>query len=445
MNAWPRDALVLGTTAFTNGLIGSSGRAGQKRTLLELLDRLAPSYGDDWWFTAHHGMALSENGQRDAARPKIDRSLAQNPSNPWAAHARAHLCYEEGDANAARAFLASWLTTYPRDGLLYSHLSWHLALGDLEAGDAAAALRLFREAFSPDVHSGPPRGKLNDAVSFLWRWELAGHPRDAEAWRVMHDFANGAFPRAGAAFSDMHIALAQAVAGDDAALEARARQIDELAREGRYPSGPFVPAVSRAFAAFERRDFSAAIDALEPIAGELERIGGSRAQLDLVRVHAVEGLSRRGPPGRCAPDAERAAYRRLGHSRCRVGGRALINETTATVIDLAQLFVRRRLRQPHNDRLIAECADEPQQIGRAQRGRSGIVQRVEIHPLALEHLLVKDHGDAALRVVDQSERCHRPGRQRQHVLQHVGPGEREARRAQRPSQAAPDQRACRPA
>ena len=282
LDAWPRDAVVLGTTAFTNGLIGSSGRAGQKRALLDLLDRLAPSYGDDWWFTAHHGMALSENGQRDAARPKIDRSLAQNPSNPWAAHARAHLCYEQGDPNAARAFLASWLTTYPRNGLLYSHLSWHLALGHLEAGDAAAAFRLFREAFAPDVHSGPPRGKVTDAISFLWRWELAGHPRDAEAWRIMHDFANSAFPRAGVAFSDMHIALAQAVAGDDAALEARARQMDELARNGRYPSGPCVPAVSRAFAAFERRDFAAAIDALEPIAGELERLGGSRAQLDLV-------------------------------------------------------------------------------------------------------------------------------------------------------------------
>jgi len=165
--------------------------------------------------------------------------------------------------------------------LLYSHLSWHLALGDLEAGDAAAAFRLFREAFSPDVHSGPPRGKVNDAVSFLWRWELAGHPRDAEAWRMMYDFANSAFPRAGVAFSDMHIALAQVVAGNDAALEARARQMDELARNGRYPSGPCVPTVSHAFAAFERRDFSAAIDALEPIAGELERIGGSRAQLDL--------------------------------------------------------------------------------------------------------------------------------------------------------------------
>ncbi|MGC2411656.1 MAG: hypothetical protein WA459_03030 [Stellaceae bacterium] len=282
LDAWPRDAVVLATTAFTNGLIGSSGRAGQKRMLLALLERLAPSYGDDWWFTAHHGMALSENGERDAARAKIDRSLAQNPGNPWAAHARAHLSYEEGDAIAARAFLKSWLTTYPRNGLLHSHLSWHLALGEIEAGDAAAALRLFRETFSPDVHSGPPRGKLNDAVSFLWRWELAGHPRDAEAWRMMHDFANNAFPRAGAAFSDMHIALAQVVAGADAALEARTRQIDELARQGRYPSGPCVPAVSRAFAAFERRDFAAAIEALQPIAGELERIGGSRAQLDLI-------------------------------------------------------------------------------------------------------------------------------------------------------------------
>jgi hypothetical protein len=70
---------------------------------------------------------------------------------------------------------------------------------------------------------------------------------------MMHDFASSAFPRAGVAFSDMHIALAQVVAGNDAALEARARQMDELARKGRYSSGPCVPAVSHAFAAFPER------------------------------------------------------------------------------------------------------------------------------------------------------------------------------------------------
>jgi len=322
LDAWPRDVMVLATTAFTNGLIGSSGRAGQKRMLLDLLERLAPSYGDDWWFTAHHGMALSENGQREAARPKIDRSLAQNPKNPWAAHARAHFCYEEGDADAARAFLASWLTTYPRDGTLYSHLSWHLALAHLEAGDAAAATRLFREAFAPEVHSGPPRGKLNDAVSFLWRWELAGHERDADAWRVMHDFANSAFPRAGAAFSDMHVALAQVVAGDGAALEARARQIEALVGEDRYPSGVCVPAVSRGFAAFEQRDFAAAIEALEPIDGELERIGGSHAQLDLVRFTLLQAYL-----GADRPDDARRLLRgrRRGPSGVPVAGLAAVH------------------------------------------------------------------------------------------------------------------------
>ena len=43
LNAWPRDAVVLGTTAFTNGLIGNSGRAGQKRTLLDLLHEEVPA------------------------------------------------------------------------------------------------------------------------------------------------------------------------------------------------------------------------------------------------------------------------------------------------------------------------------------------------------------------------------------------------------------------
>jgi hypothetical protein len=69
---------------------------------------------------------------------------------------------------------------------------------------------------------------------------------------------------------------------DDAALDARARQMEALAREGRYPSGSYLPALTRGFVAFERGDFPAAIEALAPAAGEGERIGGSRAQHDLI-------------------------------------------------------------------------------------------------------------------------------------------------------------------
>lgn len=317
LHQWPRDAVVLATAAFTNGLIGSSGRTGQKRMLLEFLETLAPSYGDDWWFTAHHGMALSENGERNAAGPKIDRSLARNPKNPWAAHARAHLCYENGDAEAGSAFLTSWLPSYPREGALHSHLSWHLALAHLEAADAAAALVLFRQAFAQDVHTGPPRGKVTDPVSFLWRWELAGHPRDDGAWHLAHAYAAGAFPGAGAAFCDMHVALAQIVAGDRAALETRSRQMHELAAQGRYPSGSLVPAVSDAFAAFERRDFAAAVDLLEPIVGELERIGGSRAQLDLIEYTLLRAYI---GAGRVEDAARTLAARRRGAARIPVAG-----------------------------------------------------------------------------------------------------------------------------
>ena len=292
LDAWPRDALVLGTTAFTNGLIGSSGRAGQKRTLLDLLDRLAPHYADDWWFTAHHGMALSENGAHSSARLMIERSLAQNPANPWAAHASAHLAYETGDPGAARDFLRDWLTRYPRNAPLFSHLSWHLAIAHLESGDAAPARGLFADAFAPQVHSGPPRGKLNDAVSFLWRRELAGEPRDKTLWREMHDFAIRNFPRGGAAFSDLHVILTLVVAGDGAGLEARVKEIETLAGQGRYPSGICVPAAARGFAAFERGDHGAAIEALEPLGPELERIGGSHAQLDLVRLTLLQAYRR---------------------------------------------------------------------------------------------------------------------------------------------------------
>jgi hypothetical protein len=76
--------------------------------------------------------------------------------------------------------------------------------------------------------------------------------------------------------------LAHAVTGEDAALEARNRQIEQLAAAGRYPSGSYLPALARGFAAFERRDFAATIEALAPLADQNERIGGSRAQHDLI-------------------------------------------------------------------------------------------------------------------------------------------------------------------
>ncbi len=282
LTSWPRDALVLASAANPNGLIGASGHVGQKHQIAVLMDRLAPHYGDDFWFLAHHAMALSEDGQIAAARPKIERSVAANPNNAHGAHAFAHVCYENGEPDTARAYLSSWLATYPHDGFFHGHLSWHLSLCELQAGNWAEASRLYRDAIALDRHSGGPQQQMSDATAFLWRSELAGQPRDTAAWRAMYDYANGVLPRPGAGLADLHVILAQAVMGDDAALDVRAHQMEELAREGRYPSGSYLPALSRGFAAFERGDFAAAIEAFAPLAGQSERIGGSRAQHDLI-------------------------------------------------------------------------------------------------------------------------------------------------------------------
>jgi len=282
LTAWPRDALVLASAANPNGLIGASGCIGQKHQIAVLMDSLAPHYGNDFWFLAHHAMALSEDGQLAAARPKIERSVAANPNNAHGAHALAHVCYESGDLDTARAFLPSWLATYPRDGFFHGHVSWHLSLCELQAGNWEEALRLYQDAIALDRHSGGPQQRMSDATAFLWRSELAGRPRDTAAWRAMYEYANSALPQPGSGLADLHVILAQAVVGDDAALDARARQMEALAREGRYPSGSYLPSLSRGLAAFERGDFSAAIEALAPLAGESERIGGSRAQHDLI-------------------------------------------------------------------------------------------------------------------------------------------------------------------
>jgi tetratricopeptide (TPR) repeat protein len=282
LGTWPRDALVLSTAANPNGLIGASGRIGQKHDIAALLDSLAPQWGDDFWFLAHHAMALSEDGQIAAARPKIERSVAMNPNNAHAAHTFAHVCYEGGEPDTARAFLAPWLATYPREGFFHGHVSWHLSLFELQAGNWAEAQELYRDAIELERHSGGPQQRVSDGTAFLWRSELAGHPRDPAAWRAMVEYANSALPQPGSGLADLHVLAALAVTGDEAALANRVSRMEALTRDGRYPSGSYLPELSGGLLAFARGDFSAAIDALAPLAGQNERIGGSRAQHDLI-------------------------------------------------------------------------------------------------------------------------------------------------------------------
>ena len=275
---WPTDAMILATTANQLGLIGISGRAGRVEELAAFLDKLAPAYDADWWFGAHHGMAVAEAGRHAEGRRIIERSLADNRRNGSVAHSYAHVCYEDGHADEGIAFIRDWLPGYTRFGGMHGHLSWHLALFELHRGNADIGMAMFGESFGAEDYAGPPPNKMFDGAAFLWRAELAGHKRDESRWAMLRDFAHATFPRPGLNLLDWHVALAEAVTGDTESLQGRVRTMED----GPYAAGQTVPDAARAFAAFERQDYPTAIGLLEVLLPERERIGGSNAQIDLV-------------------------------------------------------------------------------------------------------------------------------------------------------------------
>jgi thioredoxin-like negative regulator of GroEL len=108
---------------------------------------------------------------------------------------------------------------------------------------------------------------------------------------------------------------------DDAALAARTREIEKMAREGRYPSGSYVPELARGFAAFERGDYTDAIAALAPLARQSERIGGSRAQHDLIELTLLKAYLN---AGQLEEARQLLATRRAGALRAPVSDVALL-------------------------------------------------------------------------------------------------------------------------
>jgi tetratricopeptide (TPR) repeat protein len=280
LDDFPRDAVVLSLTTGVFGLYGMSGRLDREQLLLDLLDRVAPAYGEDAWFLSQHAFAECECGRFEAAESHAERALELDAMNAWGAHARAHVYYELGQDEAADGFLTGWLPTYARGSLLHSHLSWHTALGALMRGDPDRARSTFDPHMDPHRSGQPPLIAFTDAVSLLWRMELAGCAREAAAWPALRSYALEKFPKAGMTYADVHSAIAFAVTADLESWERLAAQVREGA--GRQWGAEIAYPVIRGFEAFSRANWSSAIEALAPAIDSLVRISGSRAQRDLV-------------------------------------------------------------------------------------------------------------------------------------------------------------------
>ena len=278
----PRDALPLSLALGVFGLLGFSGRPDHHEAQLDLLQRLAPHWGEEWWFLTYLGWARIELGDLAQGIDEVERALAGNPANAYAAHARAHGYFEAGDAERGAEFVSGWLPRYDRASQLHCHLSWHQALFELARGRPQAARALYDGAICPDASQAPPFFTLFDAAAFLWRWQIYGErPALAAEWPQLHAFAERHFPQAGIHFADLHAALAAAASRDDAATRRRIAELRERDRAGRLPQGPVVADLCTGAAAFARGDYAAAADLLGAALPDLPRVGGSHAQREV--------------------------------------------------------------------------------------------------------------------------------------------------------------------
>lgn len=300
MKEWPRDAMALAPATSVFGLIGFSGKPGREVDQLALLEPFEKHYGDDWWYRTQLAFAQIELQQLDEGQRNIEAALRAFPRSAHAAHIHGHLFYELGEREAGLAFLQDWMKDYSREGLMHVHNNWHLALWSMETGRNEQAWRVYDDALSPAAAWGPQINVATDCAAFLARAEMAGEARQPERWRELADYSTKWFGRSGLGFVDMHTVLSYAMAGDS----------DVLAKFIESPKGAtadMLTPMAHGFEAYAQGDWARTAREIEPLLDTHERLGGSRAQRDLLEYLVTSAMVK---AGRAAEAREMISTRR---------------------------------------------------------------------------------------------------------------------------------------
>ena len=277
---WPRDILALKLANYLHFYLGDTRnvRDSVARTL-HAWDREVPGYS---FVQGLYAFGLEENGEFDDAERHGREAVDQNPGDPWAVHAVAHVMetrdrYGEGIA---------WLTRLePRwnacNNFRY-HLWWHRALMHMGLGHYEDALALYDSRIW-DSTSDEYLDLCNDA-SLLWRLELAGVDVGTR-WESLAEKVESKTGTHLLSFVDAHYMMALAGARRHAASQ---RMLDSLRRFASGGSSTTARvtadvgyAICEAVCAYRAGDFGRTVDLLHPIRYRLISIGGSHAQRDI--------------------------------------------------------------------------------------------------------------------------------------------------------------------
>jgi len=290
IDSTPNDLLVI--SQLTGNLFFYGG-PNKREAVLNVFESVEHAFDNDWAYLARLGFAASEAGQRRRGRELIEQALEIRPQALYSIHGLAHVLHDDGAAAESAKLLQNWLSVHEssaREGQMYGHVQWHLALAEWQTGDREAALRRYLEFCAPGTTTCGPILTLADCGGFLLRDYLRSGQTCALGNDVLEHIER-VWDMMGHPFIVLHVAGLFASAGDMAGLK-RCEETISDSRDGK-DSGLSLALVS-ALSDFVAGNYQGSAQTLATISpGARVGIGGSNVERELVDLLEMACAARR--------------------------------------------------------------------------------------------------------------------------------------------------------
>jgi len=214
----PADLLVI---SQLTGKLFFYGGPKKLEAVLNVFESVEEALANDWAFLARLGFAASEAGQRKRGRELIERALVIRPQALYSIHGLAHVLHDDGAAEESAKLLQDWLKLHEsgaREGQMYGHVQWHLALAEWQTGEREVAMQRYLEFCAPATTTCGPILTLADCGGFLLRDYLQSGRTNALGLDVLGHIER-VWGMIGHPFIVLHVAGLYLSAGDIAGLK----------------------------------------------------------------------------------------------------------------------------------------------------------------------------------------------------------------------------------
>lgn len=276
VESWPHDMVALKLCQILE--IG----LGDVRGMLRTSGMAAAVDGRSGYALGLHAYALEQAGEAGVAMRFARRAIELNPGrDPWAEHVVAHVFAANDQPVEGRTFLHAHAGGWDRcSSFMLTHNWWHLALFEIELGNAPIAFELLRSKVW-GVRKEHAQDQIN-AISLMARLEMEG----MQAPSIWEDIAHHVEDRADDRindFLDLHYLYALTHAERNGKVRAMLERFDP-----QTPAG----AIAHGIAAHAKGEYRLAASMIAPFRRHFPAIGGSNVQRDLFERIFIDSVVR---------------------------------------------------------------------------------------------------------------------------------------------------------